>query len=259
MNLKYISWNVNGIRAMMKKGFDDLMKQFDADFVCLQETKIQEGQYDHVFEGYHQFYNYAEKKGYSGTAIFARRQPLAVTLGIGVAEHDREGRVLTLEYPEFYLVTVYTPNSQDQLARLPYRVEWELAFADYVAALDKSKPVIICGDLNVAHQEIDLRNPNGNETCPGFSPQERSAFSALLSRGFVDTYRALHPEGRDYSWWSYRYGARRQNIGWRIDYFLVSQRLLPKVVSASILTKTMGSDHAPVELTLQEPLEQPGS
>jgi len=250
--MKYISWNVNGLRAVMRKGFEEIFKGFDADCVCLQETKISEGQFDGEFDGYHAFYNYAEKRGYSGTAVFTRVEPLSVTRGINVDEHDHEGRVLTLEFDTHYLVNVYTPNSQTELARLDYRMKWEKDFADYVCALDKVKPVVICGDLNVAHCEIDLKNPKTNHNNPGFTDDERNAFSALLARGFVDTFRRLHPDSVEYSWWSYRFSARAKNIGWRIDYFLVSERLAPVIVDAAIHADVLGSDHCPVSLTLSK-------
>lgn len=249
--MKFISWNVNGLRAIVGKGFEEIFRNFDADFFCVQEIKLQEGQINLSYEGYDIYYNYAERKGYSGTAIFARQKPLSVRRGIGRAEHDTEGRVLTLEYADFFLVNVYTPNSQDQLARLPYRMQWEEAFREYLVGLDSQKPVIICGDLNVAHKEIDLRNPEKNEGCPGFSDEERRCIGKLLDSGFVDSYRLLHPDTTDaYSWWSYRYRAREKNVGWRIDYFLVSQRLAPRVSEASIFPEVMGSDHCPVGLVL---------
>lgn len=249
--MKFISWNVNGLRAIVGKGFEEIFRNFDADFFCVQEIKLQEGQINLSYEGYDIYYNYAERKGYSGTAIFARQKPLSVRRGIGRAEHDTEGRVLTLEYTDFFLVNVYTPNSQDQLARLPYRMQWEEAFREYLVGLDSQKPVIICGDLNVAHKEIDLRNPEKNVGCPGFSDEERRCIGKLLDSGFVDSYRLLHPDTTDaYSWWSYRYRAREKNVGWRIDYFLVSQRLAPRVSEASIFPEVMGSDHCPVGLVL---------
>ena len=249
--MKFISWNVNGLRAVMTKGFEDIFKSFDADFFCLQEIKLQEGQLDLDFDGYKAFYNYAEKKGYSGTAIFSRHEPLSVTRGIGIHRHDTEGRVVTLEYPDFYLVTVYTPNSQSELARLDYRMDWEAEFAKFVKNLDASKPVIICGDMNVAHQEIDLANPKTNRRNPGFTDEERDCFTRLLGEGFVDTYRYLNPDKTGaYSWWSYRGRAREKNVGWRIDYFLVSQRIAPKLKSASIHPEIAGSDHCPVSIEL---------
>lgn len=249
--MKFISWNVNGLRAAVGKGFADIFKDFDADFFCLQETKLQEGQIDLQFDGYNSYWDYAQRKGYSGTAVFSRIEPQKFMRGIGVEEHDREGRVVTLDCGSFYLVNVYTPNAQTELARLDYRMEWEKAFADYVCSLDSEKPVIICGDLNVAHKEIDLSNPKSNRNNPGFTDQERSAFGALLQRGFVDSFRALHPDReKAYSWWSYRFNSRAKNIGWRIDYFLISERLLPHLRSAEIFPETMGSDHCPVGIEL---------
>ncbi len=250
--MKLISWNVNGLRACEGKGFSDAFRQLDADFFCLQETKMQEGQLDLQFEGYQSYWNYAEKKGYSGTAIFTRHQPLNVTYGIGIDEHDHEGRVITLEMPDFFLVTVYTPNSQDELRRLDYRMKWEDDFQDYLQRLDAKKPVIVCGDLNVAHQEIDLKNPKTNRRNAGFTDEEREKFTALLSKGFIDTFRTLYPEQITYSWWSYRFRAREKNAGWRIDYFVTSQRLLERIKDAKIHTEIMGSDHCPVELLLSE-------
>lgn len=249
--MKFISWNVNGLRAIVGKGFEDIFRQFDADFFCVQEIKLQEGQIDLSYEGYDIYYNYAERKGYSGTAIFTRHKPLSVHRGIGMAEHDTEGRVLTLEFDDFYLVNVYTPNSQDQLARLPYRMEWENAFLDYLKGLDGKKPVVICGDLNVAHNEIDLAHPKRNIGNPGFSDEERACMSRLLDSGFVDSFRHLHPDTTGaYSWWSFRYRAREKNYGWRIDYFLVSERLAPRVADATIYPDVLGSDHCPVGLVL---------
>ena len=250
--MKLISWNVNGLRACEGKGFSDAFRQLDADFFCLQETKMQEGQLDLQFEGYQSYWNYAEKKGYSGTAIFTRHQPLNVTYGIGIDEHDHEGRVITLEMPDFFLVTVYTPNSQDELRRLDYRMKWEDDFQDYLQRLDAQKPVIVCGDLNVAHQEIDLKNPKTNRRNAGFTDEEREKFTALLNKGFIDTFRTLYPEQITYSWWSYRFRAREKNAGWRIDYFVTSQRLLERIKDAKIHTEIMGSDHCPVELLLSE-------
>ena len=250
--MKLISWNVNGLRACEGKGFSDAFRQLDADFFCLQETKMQEGQLDLQFEGYQSYWNYAEKKGYSGTAIFTRHQPLNVTYGIGIDEHDHEGRVITLEMPDFFLVTVYTPNSQDELRRLDYRMKWEDDFQDYLQRLDAKKPVIVCGDLNVAHQEIDLKNPKSNRRNAGFTDEEREKFTALLNKGFIDTFRTLYPEQITYSWWSYRFRAREKNAGWRIDYFVTSQRLLERIKDAKIHTEIMGSDHCPVELLLSE-------
>mgnify|MGYP002623090907 CR=1 FL=1 len=249
--MKYVSWNVNGLRAAVGKNFKDVFARFDADFFCLQETKMQAGQLDLEFPGYASYWNYAEKKGYSGTAVFTRQSPLAVTYGMGIAEHDREGRVITLEMSGHYLVCVYTPNSQDGLLRLSYRMQWEDAFRDYLLALDRHKPVIVCGDMNVAHEEIDLKNPATNRRNAGFTDEERGKMSALLGSGFTDTFRHFHPDatGR-YSWWSYRFHAREKNVGWRIDYFLVSQRLVPRLLSADIHDGIMGSDHCPVSLVL---------
>jgi len=250
--MKFISWNVNGIRACCDKGFRDIFTQLDADIFCLQETKMQAGQLDLQFEGYTSYWNYAEKKGYSGTAIFSRKQPLSVTYGIGIAKHDTEGRVITLEFTDFYMVTVYTPNAQDGLKRLDYRMQWEDDFRAYLQELDKKKPVIVCGDLNVAHKEIDLKNPKGNQKNPGFTPEERGKFDTLLNAGFVDTFRHFYPtlEGA-YSWWSYRFHAREKNVGWRIDYFLASERLREKLTGAKIHADVFGSDHCPVEVTLE--------
>lgn len=250
--MKFISWNVNGIRACCDKGFRDIFQQLDADFFCLQETKMQAGQLDLQFEGYTSYWNYAEKKGYSGTAIFCRKEPLSVTYGIGIAEHDTEGRVITLEYADFYMVTVYTPNAQDGLKRLDYRMQWEDDFRAYLQALDAKKPVVVCGDMNVAHKEIDLKNPKGNKKNPGFTDEERGKFDTLLSAGFVDTFRHFYPdlEGA-YSWWSYRFHAREKNVGWRIDYFLTSERLREKLTGAKIHADVYGSDHCPVEVTLE--------
>ncbi len=246
--MKYVSWNVNGLRAVMRKGFDEIFKSFDADCVCLQETKISEGQFNEVFDGYEAYYNYADKRGYSGTAVFTRRKPMDVRYGIGIDEHDHEGRVLTLEFETHYLVNVYTPNSQTELARLAYRMKWEQDFGNYVQELDRHKPVIICGDLNVAHCEIDLKNPKSNRNNPGFTDDERNAMGRLLDAGFVDTFRYLHPDAVEYSWWSYRFNSRAKNIGWRIDYFLISQRMAPQLVSAAIHQDIMGSDHCPVSI-----------
>ena len=247
--MKFISWNVNGLRACEGKGFSEIFRQLDADFFCLQETKMQAGQLDLQFDGYRSYWNYAEKRGYSGTAIFARHEPQSVRLGMGIDEHDHEGRIITLEYPDFYLVTVYTPNSQDELRRLPYRMEWETAFRNFLLDLDSRKPVIVCGDMNVAHQEIDLKNPKTNRHHAGFTDEERAKMSLLLQSGFTDTFRYFHPEATDiYSWWSYRFRAREKNAGWRIDYFLTSNRLQPLLKDAKILTDIFGSDHCPVEL-----------
>ncbi|MBO4826404.1 MAG: exodeoxyribonuclease III [Prevotella sp.] len=248
--MKLISWNVNGLRACEGKGFSDVFKQLDADFFCLQETKMQEGQLDIDFEGYKSFWNYADKKGYSGTAVFTRHEPLSVSYGIGIDEHDHEGRVITLEMPEFYLVTVYTPNSQDGLRRLDYRMQWETDFQAFLHRLDQQKPVVVCGDMNVAHQEIDLKNPKTNRRNAGFTDEERERFTQLLDSGFTDTFRYKYPEQITYSWWSYRFRAREKNAGWRIDYFVVSDRLRPAVTDAHIHTDIMGSDHCPVELLL---------
>ena len=250
VQMKFISWNVNGLRACVGKDFEQSFRQLDADFFCLQETKMQEGQLDLQFEGYTSYWNYAEKKGYSGTAIYTRHKPLSVTYGIGIDEHDHEGRVITLEMEDFYLVTVYTPNSQDGLRRLDYRMVWETDFLAYLKRLDSQKPVIVCGDLNVAHQEIDLKNPKTNRRNAGFTDEEREKMSILLDNGFTDTFRFLHPEEVTYSWWSYRFKAREKNAGWRIDYFLISDRLRPQLSGASIHTEIFGSDHCPVELNL---------
>lgn len=248
--MKFVSWNVNGLRACATKGFEDSFKALDADFFCLQETKMQAGQLDLQFPGYQSYWNYAEKKGYSGTAIYSRHQPLNVTYGLGIEEHDHEGRVITLEFDHFFLVTVYTPNSQDGLRRLDYRMTWEEAFYQYLHQLDEQKPVIVCGDLNVAHQEIDLKNPKTNRQNAGFTDQEREKMTFLLQNGFTDSFRLLHPDEVKYSWWSYRFKAREKNAGWRIDYFLVSDRLRDKVTAAEIHNDIMGSDHCPVSLQL---------
>ena len=248
--MKFISWNVNGLRACVGKGFESIFNELDADFFCLQETKMQAGQLDLAFLGYDSYWNYAEKKGYSGTAIYTKHKPLSVRYGIGIEEHDHEGRVITLEYEDFFFITVYVPNAQDGLKRLDYRMKWEDDFLSYIKELDKQKPVIFCGDLNVAHEEIDLKNPKTNHNNPGFTDEERGKFSTLLQSGFKDTFRTLHPDDPTYSWWSYRFHAREKNVGWRIDYFVVSERLMPQVTSASILTEVMGSDHCPVELIL---------
>lgn len=251
--MKFISWNVNGLRACCDKGFRDSFLALDADFFCLQETKMQAGQLDLAFDGYRSYWNYAEKKGYSGTAIFSRHEPLAVSYGLGIDEHDREGRVITLEMPDFYLVTVYTPNSQDELRRLDYRMTWEDEFRKYLLDLDSRKPVIVCGDLNVAHKEIDLKNPKTNRRNAGFTDEERGKFQTLLDAGFTDTFRFFYPEQKEiYSWWSYRFKAREKNAGWRIDYFLVSNRLQDKLKGAKIHTEIYGSDHCPVEVTLHD-------
>lgn len=249
--MRFISWNVNGLRAVVKKGFEDIFWSLDADFVCLQETKLQEGQISLDLPGYESYWCYAEKKGYSGTAIFTRHTPLSVSYNLGVPEHDSEGRVITLEYGDFYLVCVYTPNSQDGLRRLDYRMSWEDDFRDYLCELDKAKPVIVCGDMNVAHEEIDLKNPATNHMNPGFSDEERGKFTELLDAGFIDTFRSLYPDRTDaYSWWSYRAAARQRNVGWRIDYFVVSERLRGNIKDAYILPEVMGSDHCPVGLDM---------
>ena len=248
--MKFISWNVNGLRACVGKDFEQQFKTLDADFFCLQETKMQAGQLDLQFPGYQSFWNYAEKKGYSGTAIYAKQAPLAVSYGIGIDEHDHEGRVITLEYESFFLVTVYTPNSQDELRRLDYRMLWEDDFQAYLHRLDEQKPVIVCGDMNVAHEEIDLKNPKTNRRNAGFTDEERAKMTQLLGHGFIDTFRTLYPEQQTYSWWSYRFRAREKNTGWRIDYFLISERLRPQLTDAKIHTDIMGSDHCPVEVDL---------
>ena len=249
--MRFISWNVNGLRAVMKKGFEDAFWGIDADFFCLQETKLQEGQLELDLPGYECYWNYAEKKGYSGTAIFTRKQPLSVSYGLGIPEHDTEGRVITLEYEEFFLVCVYTPNAQDELKRLDYRMSWEDAFRDYLCTLDANKPVIVCGDMNVAHEEIDLKNPSTNRGNPGFSDEERAKMTELLAAGFTDTFRYLYPDTRDaYSWWSYRAAARERNVGWRIDYFLCSDRIAEKIDRAYICPEILGSDHCPVGLDI---------
>lgn len=249
--MKFVSWNVNGLRACVQKGFLEFFKEANADFFCLQETKLQADQISLDLPGYYQYWNYAEKKGYSGTAIFTKEAPISIQQGIGVTEMDTEGRVITLEFDTFYLVTCYTPNSQRELTRLPYRLQWEATFAEYLCKLDSKKPVILCGDLNVAHKEIDLKNPSSNRQSAGFTDEERSAFSALLERGFTDTFRYLHPDLTGaYSWWSYMFQARKNNAGWRIDYFVVSDRLREKIISANIHSDVMGSDHCPVSLEL---------
>lgn len=249
--MKFISWNVNGLRACCDKGFRETFARLDADFFCLQETKMQAGQLDLEFEGYHSYWNYAEKKGYSGTAIFTKHEPLSVTYGIGKDEHDHEGRVITLEMENFYMVTVYTPNSQDGLKRLDYRMEWERDFRAYLHELDARKPVVLCGDLNVAHKEIDLKNPKTNRRNAGFTDEEREQFQMLLDSGFTDTFRYFYPDAENiYSWWSYRFKAREKNAGWRIDYFVVSSRLEDKLQSAHIHTDIFGSDHCPVEVQI---------
>lgn len=249
--MKFISWNVNGLRACVTKGFGDYFDAQSADFFCLQETKLQAGQIDLTLPGYHQFWNYAEKKGYSGTAIFAKQEPLSVNYGVGVPELDTEGRLITLEYPDFYLVTCYTPNAQQGLARIGHRLAWDEAFRNHLKTLDETKPVIACGDLNVAHQEIDLKNPASNRGSAGFSDEERESFGKLLDAGFTDSFRFLHPDATGvYSWWSYRFNARKNNAGWRIDYFIVSDRIADKITAAPIHSEILGSDHCPVVLEI---------
>ena len=248
---KLVSWNVNGLRACVTKGFEDFFREIDADIFCLQETKLQDGQIDFSPEGYHCYWNYAEKKGYSGTALFTKEEPLSVRLGIGIEEHDREGRVITAEFESFFAVTCYTPNSQNELRRLDYRMEWEDAFLAYLKELEKTKPVILCGDLNVAHKEIDLKNPKTKRKNAGFTDEERGKMTVLLNNGFTDTYRYFNPDKEGvYSWWSYRFRAREKNAGWRIDYFITSESLNDKLVSADIHTEVFGSDHCPVELVV---------
>ena len=250
--MKFISWNVNGLRAVCGKGFADIFEELDADFFCLQETKLQAGQIDLEFLGYQSYWNYADKKGYSGTAIYTKHNPISVSYGIGIDEHDHEGRVITLEMEDFYLVCVYVPNAQDELKRLEYRMKWEDDFRAYVKGLSEKKGVIICGDLNVAHQEIDLKNPKTNRRNPGFTDEERGQFTNLLNEGFVDTFRHFYPDMTDiYSWWSYRFQARQKNVGWRIDYFVVSENLKDRLTDARIHTEIFGSDHCPVELTIK--------
>lgn len=250
--MKFISWNVNGLRAAVGKEFEKSFQELNADFFCLQETKMQAGQLDLRFEGYESYWNYADKKGYSGTAIYTRHQPISVKYGIGIDEHDHEGRVITLEYSNFFLITVYTPNSQDELRRLAYRMKWEEDFQAYLHSLDRIKPVIVCGDMNVAHEEIDLKNPKTNHRNAGFTDEEREKMTQLLNNGFTDTFRKLHPEEVTYSWWSYRFRAREKNTGWRIDYFLISNRLQKHLQQASIHIDIYGSDHCPVELVLED-------
>ena len=250
--MKLISWNVNGIRACVQKGFLDFFKEADADIFCIQESKMQEGQLELELPGYHQYWNYAERKGYSGTAIFTKQEPLSVMYGMGIEEHDKEGRVITLEFEDFYFVTVYTPNSQNELARLEYRMQWETDFLIYLKKLEEKKNVIFCGDLNVAHQEIDLKNPKTNRRNAGFTDEERGKFTKLLQAGFIDTFRYFYPDQEGiYSWWSYRFSARAKNAGWRIDYFIVSEGLKDRLVDAKILTEVLGSDHCPVELDIK--------
>ncbi len=248
--MKLISWNVNGLRACVGKGFAEIFKELDADFFALQETKMQAGQLDLEFDGYYSYWNYAVRKGYSGTAVYTRHQPLAVTYGIGMEEHDQEGRVITLEMEDFYFVTVYVPNAQEELARLDYRMVWENDIREYLTELDKVKPVVYCGDLNVAATEMDIKNPKANERNAGFTIEERTALKTLLDSGFADTFRRLHPDKVEYSWWSYRFNARANNAGWRIDYFLVSERLLPRIAAAEIHGEIFGSDHCPVLIEL---------
>ena len=249
--MKFISWNVNGLRACVGKDFEAQFKTLNADFFCLQETKMQAGQLDLQFDGYQSYWNYADKRGYSGTAIYTRHTPLSVTYGMGIDAHDHEGRVITLEMNDFYLVTVYTPNSQDELKRLDYRMTWEDDFKTFLLALDARKPVIVCGDMNVAHQEIDIKNPKTNRRNAGFTDEEREKMTVLLESGFTDTFRFMYPEEVTYSWWSYRFKARERNTGWRIDYFLVSDRLKPQIADTKIHTDILGSDHCPVELDLK--------
>ena len=249
--MKLISWNVNGLRAVMNKNFMEFFNEADADVFCLQETKLQEGQIEMDLPGYHQYWNYADKKGYSGTAIFTKKEPLSVTYGMGIDEHDHEGRVITLEFDDFYFITVYVPNSQDGLKRLDYRMKWEDDFLGYLKELEKTKPVVFCGDLNVAHEEIDLKNPKTNRKNAGFTDEERSKMTALLNAGFTDTFRYFYPEQVTYSWWSYRFKAREKNAGWRIDYFICSDALRDRLKDAKIHTEVMGSDHCPVELDIE--------
>ena len=250
--MKFISWNVNGLRACVQKGFLDFFNSIDADFFCIQESKLQAGQIDIDLPGYHQYWNYAEKKGYSGTAIFAKNKALSASYGIGIEEHDKEGRVITLEYDNFYLVTCYTPNSQNELKRLPYRMQWEDDFREYLKTLDAKKPVVLCGDLNVAHNEIDLKNPKTNRRNAGFSDEERAKMTELLGSGFTDTFRYFYPDAEGiYSWWSYRFKAREKNAGWRIDYFITSKRINDKLKKAAIHTDVLGSDHCPVEVDIE--------
>lgn len=249
--MKLISWNVNGIRACVQKGFEEFFEKIDGDIFCIQESKMQEGQLELKLDGYYQYWNYAEKRGYSGTGIFTKREPISVSYGIGIQEHDGEGRVITLEYDSFYMVTVYTPNSKRELERLEYRMEWEDAFRQYLLKLDEKKPVIVTGDMNVAHKEIDLKNPKTNRKSAGFTDQEREKFTQLLDAGFIDTFRYFYPDQKDiYSWWSYMFKLREKNAGWRIDYFLVSKRLESSLIDAKIHTDIMGSDHCPVELDI---------
>ena len=249
--LKFVSWNVNGIRACVQKGFDDIFKSLNADIFCIQESKMQSSQLELLTEGYHQYWNYAEKKGYSGTAIFTREEPLSVAYGMGIERHDTEGRLITLEFDKFYFVTCYTPNAQDGLKRIDYRMDWEDCFREYLKKLDEKKPVIFCGDLNVAHNEIDLKNPKSNKGNAGFSDEERGKFNELIASGFTDSFRYLYPDTVTYSWWSYRFHAREKNAGWRIDYFMVSDRLRENIKDSIIHTEIFGSDHCPVELDIE--------
>ena len=250
VDMRFISWNVNGLRACMGKGFAEFFAESGADIFAIQESKLQEGQIDFAPEGYHAYWNYAEKKGYSGTAVFSKKEPLSVTYGIGVEEHDHEGRVITLEFGDFYFITCYTPNSQDELRRLEYRMRWEDDFLAYIRGLEKTKPVIFCGDLNVAHEEIDLKNPKTNHHNPGFTDEERAKFDALMDAGFIDTFRHFYPDREQYSWWSYRFHAREKNVGWRIDYFIASGSLAGRLADAEIFSDITGSDHCPVGLTI---------
>lgn len=250
--MKCISWNVNGLRACMQKGFMDFFREVDADFFCLQESKLQAGQIEMDLPGYHQYWNYADKKGYSGTAIFTKREPISVSYGIGIDEHDHEGRVITLEYDDYYMITCYTPNSQNELARLPYRMTWEADFLAYLNRLNAAKPIILCGDLNVAHEEIDIKNPKTNRNNAGFTDDERNKMTEFLNAGYTDTFRYFYPDRKDiYSWWSYRFQAREKNAGWRIDYFITSSALNDKLIGAAIHTDILGSDHCPIELTIE--------
>lgn len=250
--MKLVSWNVNGIRACVQKGFLEFFNKVNADIFCIQESKLQEGQINLELDGYYQYWNYAEKKGYSGTAIFSKKEPITVSYGIGIEEHYKEGRVITLEFEDSYVITVYTPNSQNELARLDYRMKWEEDFKDYLKKIEKNKPVIVCGDLNVAHKEIDLKNPKTNRKNAGFTDDEREKFTELLNSGFIDTFRYFYPDTTGiYSWWSYRFNARKNNAGWRIDYFIVSELLKDRLVSANIHTEVLGSDHCPVELIIE--------
>ena len=250
--MKFVSWNVNGIRACVQKGFMDFFQEADADIFCIQESKMQEGQLELATPGYHQYWNYAKKKGYSGTAIFTKQEPISVSYGIGIEEHDQEGRVITLEFEDYYFITVYTPNSQNELARLPYRMQWEDEFLAYLKKLEEAKPVIFCGDLNVAHKEIDLKNPKTNRKNAGFTDEERAKFTSLVDAGFIDTFLYFYPDAQwIYSWWSYRFSARAKNAGWRIDYFCVSESLEERLVDAKILTDVMGSDHCPIVLEIK--------